>query len=249
MKATVYKITSPTGKIYVGSTNNIKRRLGEYSKLKIPSQYKLLASLKKYGFNAHSIEILWEGDVIERFNKEAEYGVKFSVLDRIKGMNLKLPKKGEVFISYSEETLLRMRQARKGKSALWNNELVSIYTLQGVYIKTFNSCIECARELNTTREIVGSITSGRTKTFKNIYLISKGGKKNIINLPESRKLRADKGKSKNKNKRRIMCIEDNLLFTSVSEAAKHYKISLTSISNILYGRAKKTRNGKSFYSI
>jgi hypothetical protein len=44
----------------------------------------------------------------------------------------------------------------------------------------------------------------------------------------------------------IKCIEDNLVFDSQTEAAKYYNISVTSINNILNGKSKKTRSGKSF---
>ena len=49
--------------------------------------------------------------------------------------------------------------------------------------------------------------------------------------------------------KQIKCIEDDLVFNSQTEAAKYYNISVTTINNIINGRSKKTRNGKSFYSL
>lgn len=44
----------------------------------------------------------------------------------------------------------------------------------------------------------------------------------------------------------IICIEDNIRFEYVSEAAKYYGVLVTSISNQLRGHSKKIRNGKTF---
>jgi len=173
-KSCVYKITSPSGRVYIGSTNNSKRRFKEYSRGISSSQRKLKASFDKYGFDSHNIVIIWEGEEKERFKKEAEFGKLYDVLDKKKGLNLKLPKIDDNIPSFSQETLDRMKLARKGKSANWNNESVSLYNLQGKYIKTFSSFLECAAELNTSRELICSVASGRVKTFKNILPILVG---------------------------------------------------------------------------
>lgn len=57
----VYKIISPSGRVYVGSTTNKARRFREYKNLSIPRQHKLLSSLKKYGFETHVFEVVWGG--------------------------------------------------------------------------------------------------------------------------------------------------------------------------------------------
>lgn len=56
----VYKIVSPTGRIYVGQSKDIQRRFSEYNKLKCIKQRKLYSSLKKYGVDAHIFTILEE---------------------------------------------------------------------------------------------------------------------------------------------------------------------------------------------
>jgi group I intron endonuclease len=56
----IYKITSPSGKIYIGKTVNLKRRMGLYKTGHCKSQPALHRSLCKYGFNNHTIDILHE---------------------------------------------------------------------------------------------------------------------------------------------------------------------------------------------
>lgn len=90
-KGFVYKIVSPSGKTYIGSTKQVSRRKYQYSLLCCKNQTKLYASLLKYGFLLHSFEVIWSGDYDEMHKKEREYGIEFNVLDRDLGLNLKLP--------------------------------------------------------------------------------------------------------------------------------------------------------------
>ena len=56
MNGGIYKITSPSGKIYIGQTNNFKRRKSWYKGLYTHEQPKIHNSLLKYGFDSH----IWE---------------------------------------------------------------------------------------------------------------------------------------------------------------------------------------------
>lgn len=111
----VYKITSPSGKIYVGSTNNIENRKRQYKRLKSGSQRRLLHSLLKYGWEAHNFEVICECPFELSWMAEAAYGHIFKVLGS-KGLNCKLPKDGEERSCISEETRERLSKASKGKT-------------------------------------------------------------------------------------------------------------------------------------
>ncbi len=54
----IYRITSPTYKIYIGQSWNIKNRKREYSKENCFEQIALYNSIKKYGFINHKFDIL-----------------------------------------------------------------------------------------------------------------------------------------------------------------------------------------------
>lgn len=116
MEGRVYKIVSPSGKIYVGSTRQtFKQRWRHYFKLTCKEQIKLYRSLKKYGPENHVFESLWEGDINEMFIKESEFGKLFNVLDKNKGLNLSLPKTNDkTYFSFSEETRLKMSITHTG---------------------------------------------------------------------------------------------------------------------------------------
>lgn len=53
---TIYKITSPTGRIYIGMTSNFKTIMSMYKSSSAKDQRILLASIKKYGFESHVVE-------------------------------------------------------------------------------------------------------------------------------------------------------------------------------------------------
>ena len=54
----IYKIESPSGKIYIGQTWDIERRFKQYKQLKCKRQPAVYNSLVKYGYSNHTIEIV-----------------------------------------------------------------------------------------------------------------------------------------------------------------------------------------------
>ena len=71
----IYKIISPIGKVYIGSTSNYKRRMLEHANA--DGHRKLTNSIKKYGWNSHTKEII-EFCTIDSLRKlEIAYKLKF----------------------------------------------------------------------------------------------------------------------------------------------------------------------------
>lgn len=56
----IYKITSPSNKVYIGQTWDSFKRFSNYKCLYCKNQTKLYNSLVKYGSNKHLIEIVYE---------------------------------------------------------------------------------------------------------------------------------------------------------------------------------------------
>jgi len=71
----IYKITSPTNKIYIGQSIDIFNRWNQYKKLKssIKQQPKIYNSLKFYGINNHTFEIIEECPISQLDKKELWY--------------------------------------------------------------------------------------------------------------------------------------------------------------------------------
>ncbi|MGZ9736534.1 GIY-YIG nuclease family protein [Flavobacterium sp. GNP002] len=103
--AYIYKITSPSNKVYVGSTSNITRRWSSYRRMKCEAQRKLYSSLLKHGVDKHKFEIITECDVANMLQLETHWGLFYNVLDKKSGLNLRLPKDGEVYGGFSKERI------------------------------------------------------------------------------------------------------------------------------------------------
>ena len=114
--ANIYKITSPSNRIYIGSTVNIKRRFQIYKTMKCKEQRRLYASFEKYGVDAHVFEILAECEREEMYKLEAEFGAKFDVLGP-NGLNCMLPKNGSIYKVFTDETIKKMSLSRKGRTS------------------------------------------------------------------------------------------------------------------------------------
>jgi group I intron endonuclease len=68
----IYKIVSPTGKIYIGQSINIHQRWKFYSFYNCKNQTQLYNSLKKYSFKSHIKDIIEECS-IEQLNEKEIY--------------------------------------------------------------------------------------------------------------------------------------------------------------------------------
>lgn len=82
----VYKITNKiNGKIYIGQTNNLKRRIQEHKHDKRRDKY-LYRAIKKYGWDSFTVDILYYG---ENYNEEEKKWIEFyDSRNREKGYNI-----------------------------------------------------------------------------------------------------------------------------------------------------------------
>lgn len=114
MKGVVYKILSPSGKIYIGSTMHFINRMASYKYMRCTSQIKLIHSFQKYGFENHIISIVEECEKENIRQRESYYGHLFECLGE-NGLNLTLPKSDEGFACHSLETRRKRSESHKGK--------------------------------------------------------------------------------------------------------------------------------------
>lgn len=108
----IYKITSPSKKVYIGQSIDIEKRFNEYKRLSCKGQIKLYSSLKKYGFEKHKFEILLECSSDELNEFERYYQDLYCVTNR-NGLNLKLTKTNDRKCEHSDETKLKISISKK----------------------------------------------------------------------------------------------------------------------------------------
>jgi len=111
----IYKITNPSGKIYIGQTWDWKTRKSFYKTLRCKYQTGIYNSLLKYGYDNHALEIVCKlptdisQEVLDRY--ELIYW-EFYKDCNIKLLNCREPGKGGKF---SEESKLKLSKALKGR--------------------------------------------------------------------------------------------------------------------------------------
>jgi group I intron endonuclease len=80
----IYKITSPSGKIYIGQSTNIPEREKHYKRITpIKKQTKIFNSLNKHGWDKHIFEIIEECS-IDKLDKKETYWKQY-YLDQVEG--------------------------------------------------------------------------------------------------------------------------------------------------------------------
>ena len=116
----IYKITSPSGRIYVGQSGDINKRWdNDYKYGKCKGQKSLYNSFQEYGVKNHTfeiIEVIQERETeeltqLELDAREIFFIAKFNTRDKKFGMNLK---GGGSHGKHSEETKLKLSLAHKG---------------------------------------------------------------------------------------------------------------------------------------
>jgi group I intron endonuclease len=110
----IYKITNPSGKIYIGEAVDIHRRWRHYKGLHCKRQPPIYNSLLKYGVENHLFEIAEECLVDELKCRERYWQEYYDVLSE-KGLNCQYTECGELKQVHTQETKDKISKAHKGK--------------------------------------------------------------------------------------------------------------------------------------
>ena len=112
----IYKITSPTGRVYIGQSTDINRRWSQYKhkyKHLDSNTSKLFNSFKKYGFKSHIFEVKERCNINELNNRERYWQEFYNVIEE--GLNCKFVETDEKSGHFSEEIKKKISRANKGK--------------------------------------------------------------------------------------------------------------------------------------
>lgn len=109
----IYKITSPTNKIYIGQSVDIERRWNNHKSMPISDKGHLLYnSFLSHGVDSHKFEILERCSKEMLNEREIYYIEKYQTFDTEHGLNL--TKGGDSKVVFSKKTLQKMSEAKKG---------------------------------------------------------------------------------------------------------------------------------------
>lgn len=176
----IYKLTSPSGKSYIGQSTDLDKRLNQYKNLDCKGQIYLYKALLKYEWNNFEVEILWSIDcdfpyIKTLLNKlEIEYIKQYNSYNS--GYNLTKGGEGGLLgYKHTEEARKKMSEAQKGKKHLEETKLkmsksnksknpVLQYDLSGVFIKRWDSTKEAQMVTGIDRCSIAKCCNGKYKT-------------------------------------------------------------------------------------
>lgn len=110
----IYKITSPSNKVYIGQSIDIYKRFNQYKSIsQTKKQKRLHHSFKKHGIYNHIFEVLEECSIDLLNERERYYQDFYNVLEF--GLNCLLTDTNGSIKVYSKETIEKIRQGNIGK--------------------------------------------------------------------------------------------------------------------------------------
>ena len=110
----IYKIISPSNKVYIGQSIDIERRFKHYKRLACQDQVKIYNSFLKYGVDAHIFEVLELCETEELNNRERHYQDLYDSVAN--GLNLLYVKSEHFNGGHSEESKKKISDSKKGKT-------------------------------------------------------------------------------------------------------------------------------------
>lgn len=245
----IYKITSPSGKVYIGQSVDIYRRFNYYKSNNCKKQKLLYNSLLKYGYNSHLFEIV-KVCLKEELNKyEIEFIKKYDCFFTKTGLNLrsggnqnrlsktsidkiKAKRANQVI---TEETKNKIRQSLIGRKKSPDTVLKGVQTRKSngyfhsketkIKIGISNKNKLLGRKLSEEVKLkIGNSNKGKTLTIEM--------KKNI-----SKRMIGNKNPCK-----KVINYETKEIFNSIKEASDVLNISQSYLSQQLNGkRRNKTK--------
>lgn len=214
----IYKILSPSGRVYIGQSNNIEKRFKDYKNLNnCKNQHKLYRSFLKYGVLSHTFEFIHECGIDELNDLERYYQDLYNVIET--GLNCLLTSTKERKLVFSKETLKRKSDAVKGsKHPNWGKK----------------SSAETCRKISENQK--GKFISESTR--KKISEAQKGRP-----MPDGcTRSGFDNHKSIKVLSKNIITGDE--LIMNLSDTAKFFKVDRELISNRINGISKNYRKHK-----
>ena len=240
-KSGIYKITSPSGRVYIGQSVDIERRWLYYKRCKSNSQIRLNSSFKKYGVEKHKFEIIEECCVNQLNNRERYWQEYYNVLDQDFGLNCRVTKSSDKSGYFSKESRKRLSDAIRGrkssestkkklskmKKGELNNRAILVLNMEtGIYYGTIK---EAASTINLTGKNLEKRLRGVQYNNTSFAKVSKNG--NFIEESECN-VRPNLKLGNNPQAKIILSLDDGIYYNSIQECANAYEVSIYTVQRI-----------------
>lgn len=240
MRGVIYKITSPSNKIYIGQTFNFDKRMRSYRNLDCRNQRLLFRSLSKYGFHSHLIEIIH--DYVSNIDELLELEIKYIGIYESYGKGLNLTKGGEGcnIEHHSEETKMKISYSKKNMDKT-DRQIMAHFRSFGYKHSSERNEKKSKSQGGCNHWLFGKKMSDNTIKKKSESMILKY-KEGYVSPRKGYKL-DDQTKEKIKNSKSIPIMQysnDILIkkWTSAKEASEELNISHGNINACCNGRRK-----------
>lgn len=225
----VYKITNPSGAVYIGSSKHMLKRFKQYKYLRHNEQCKIRNSIMKYGYENHLFEIIEECDIDILLERERFFCLKYDVLNRI-NLNLRIPKLGSKQISTSKEALDKISKTHKGKKLSEHQKQRLIESIKGK--KQSAEHIEKRKMFGSNNPMFGKVGAfkGKKHTDEAKIKMSEPNKGKYLGL--------------NNNAKHVIDINTGIIYSSVKEVSILFNINYSTLKSYL--NKSKLKNKTSF---
>jgi len=231
----IYKITSPSGKIYIGQTTNFSKRKSYYKNGAKPYQVRIYNSLEKYGYDAHTIEFI-EECLVENLNERERHWQEFYDVIGDNGLNCRLTATDDKsgFLSESSKNKLSIAKKKVVIDGEWREKFA--YDWSGK-----NHSEETKRKMSDSAK-------GKKKTVEHISKLPQN-QKGYKSKPRSQEFRLNQKLFNGKSKAIFQYDKNNVLinqFISVAEAKR--QTSIKTINSAVLGKTKTAGGFKWSYT-
>jgi group I intron endonuclease len=206
----IYRIISPSEKIYIGQTINSTNRFKKYNSLNCKNQPRLYNSFLKYGYLNHIIEIIEECKVEELNIKERYWQDYYDVIGE-NGLNCLLTRTDVLPQKISKNTILKIKNSCKNKIISEESKLKMSITRKG---KKHSEQHRLALKVKGRNK--GKKHSEKTKLL--MSLSKKGSKHSLA--------------------KKVICTETNKIWNTISECANDNNLKITTLYARLSGQNK-----------
>ena len=205
----IYKITSPSGRIYIGQSINLEKRFKTYRNGHCKKQPRLINSFKKHGVENHQFDIIEYCSEEELNCSERFWQDEFDVLSE-NGLNCVLQECGQTRKIYSEE----FKKLKSEKTSL-NKKVIDLKTLE-----TYPSIISAANTIGMSASVLGNQLKGKFRNKTNFLYYSEYIEgKQLINPYPYRVINKDTG----------------VIYETVVKAAKFLNMNSATLTGQLRG--------------
>jgi group I intron endonuclease len=220
----IYKITNQFNKVYIGQSIDIQKRFKVYKRFSCKNQTKLYNSLKKYGVENHTFEII-EECIFEKLSNQERYWQEFyNVVD--KGLNCHFTNDSNSPKKYSKETCKKISNALKGNTnCLGNIQSKETKIKRGLSLKGKKHSREHIEKIRKFLLSDKNTLRGRKR-----------------NEETKQKMRLAQIGENRKSAKLVLNTETGIYYSTIKEACLSKNIPYSTLKHIFLGRSKNKTN-------